>query len=842
MTTPTTLETVLCLLNRGIRPVLMPYGTKAPKTEGWPQIVITRETATTLCNGVRRNVGAILGVGGLADGDMDCTEAVLAASVLMPPTGFIFGRPSRPRSHFFYRLTPAIPSLKFTDPLLAKVKKDEATIVELRCLKKDGSVGFQTVTPWSWHGESGELIRFEQGGDKDPANLDADVLVKAVSRVAAAALLARHFPPAKGGRNEAFMAIAGTLARAGWTVEDAIKFNFAIYSVLWQGTADHSVCASEVKPTFTKYAAGKDIIGATRLKKLIDERVVATALEWLDIAPEGPPHPADVAEGPDVAEAADTGTESDASPEPGAEEQMEAPPEDAGAESDSEALPDIRTNGRELRDVSTDALAALLLANNPPKLFSRAGAPVRVDLTEDGRPIIVTLTDTHVRGEMTRAANFFKLSKKQQDYIRTTVDPPLNVARDLLTRPPQELGLPALESIAESPFITADGIVICQPGYHAGTRTFYAPSGELKDFHVPEKPTDNEVNAARELIEEVFVNFPFKEDDKSSKANLIALFLTPELRQAIRGNVPCALLDAPQMGSGKSLAAEVVALKTTGADALMKPAPTRDEEEWRKLLTATIQDGRPLAVFDNVDAVLDSSNLALALTANTWTDRLLGKTALVTFPVRTIFVTTGNNITLGNDLARRCYWVRLDAQSSTPWLNREFKHPNLRKWVLENRGRLLSAVLTLAKGWFVAGCPEAKTPTLGSFEQWCRVVGGVLQHAGIEGFLGNLDELYQQADPSLVAWEAFLAALKDRMPAEGFKVSQVVDSLRTDDTLRNTLPEDLGDLDPLEKFRRRLGKAFLKRNHRRHGDRGLYLDRGEPKQGSVMWSVREGAK
>jgi hypothetical protein len=285
---PTTLETVLFLLDHIIRPVLMPYQTKKPKTEGWPQNVITREAAPALCNGSRMNVGAILGVDGLADGDMDCSEAVLAASVLMPPTGFIFGRPSRPRSHFFYRLTPAIPSLKFSDPLLLKEKKkDEATIAELRCLKKDGTVGFQTVTPWSTH-PSGEPIRFEEGGDKDPASLDADVLVRAVSRVAAAALLARYFPPEKGGRNEAFMAIAGILARAECTIEDAINFNFAIYAVLWPGTADLSACASEVRPTFTKYAGGKDTIGATRLKKLIDERVVLTALEWLNIAPNDP--------------------------------------------------------------------------------------------------------------------------------------------------------------------------------------------------------------------------------------------------------------------------------------------------------------------------------------------------------------------------------------------------------------------------------------------------------------------------------------------------------------------------------------------------------------------------
>ena len=37
-------------------------------------------------------------------------------------------------------------------------------------------------------------MRFEQGFDGTPANIDADVLVSAVRRVAAAALLARHWP------------------------------------------------------------------------------------------------------------------------------------------------------------------------------------------------------------------------------------------------------------------------------------------------------------------------------------------------------------------------------------------------------------------------------------------------------------------------------------------------------------------------------------------------------------------------------------------------------------------------------------------------------------------------
>lgn len=65
-----------------------------------------------------------------------------------------------------------------------------------------------------------------------------------------------------------------------------------------------------------------------------------------------------------------------------------------------------------------------------------------------------------------------------------------------------------------------------------------------------------------------------------------------------------------------------------------------------------------------------------------------------------------------------------------------------------NRGRLLSGSLTLARAWFVAGCPKPTSPIIGSFEEWCRIVGGILEFAGISGFLGNLDELYKESDPT----------------------------------------------------------------------------------------------
>src|SRR5262249_26343241 len=50
------------------------------------------------------------------------------------------------------------------------------------------------------------------------------------------------------------------------------------------------------------------------------------------------------------------------------------------------------------------------------------------------------------------------------------------------------------------------------------------------------------------------------------------------------------------------------------------------------------------------------------------------------------------------------------------------------------------------------------TPALGMCESWSRVTGGVLAVAGVDGFLGNLGEFYQDADLEIAETRAFLAA------------------------------------------------------------------------------------
>ncbi len=122
--------------------------------------------------------------------------------------------------------------------------------------------------------------------------------------------------------------------------------------------------------------------------------------------------------------------------------------------------------------------------------------------------------------------------------------------------------------------------------------------------------------------------------------------------------------------------------------------------------------------------------------------------------------------------------MRMDAKTSRPFLRSGFKIQDLRAWAAEHRGELLAALLTLAHAWYVAGRPPSKAPLLGSYESWSTTIGGVLAHAGVEGFLGNADDLYQEADADAVQWGAFLQTLHEVFCGETFTVAQVVEKLK----------------------------------------------------------------
>jgi hypothetical protein len=191
---------------------------------------------------------------------------------------------------------------------------------------------------------------------------------------------------------------------------------------------------------------------------------------------------------------------------------------------------------------------------------------------------------------------------------------------------------------------------------------------------------------------------------------------------------------------------------------------------------------------------------------------------MLRLPVRAVTIFTGNNIRLGGDMPRRCYRVRLDANAARPWMRGGFKH-RLPEYAAENRGRIITSLLTMARAWIVAGRPEGCNTILGSFESWCGVVGGILEYAGLAGFLDNLQEMYRdtaEGEDDGEQWAAFVEAIHTELGEEAFTVKDLFKKIRGlyQENLKESVPYELGDLpekDDDRPYMTKLGKALHER-------------------------------
>src|SRR5262249_1458854 len=83
-------------------------------------------------------------------------------------------------------------------------------------------------------------------------------------------------------------------------------------------------------------------------------------------------------------------------------------------------LPPIQGNKRQLREVTDDALRALLARNTPPALFQRGGLLTRLRVREDtGTPYLEALGENGLRGVLARVADWYvaKTTKSRDDVL-----------------------------------------------------------------------------------------------------------------------------------------------------------------------------------------------------------------------------------------------------------------------------------------------------------------------------------------------------------------------------------------------------------------------------------------
>ena len=272
-----TLSIAVDYQRRGWQPLPIPTGAKAPVINGWQNFKTTDAELSKYFNGARQNIGVLLGKssGNLVDVDLDSPETIALAKFFLPKTGAIFGRASKPNSHFLYVCD--IPKIKtFDDPLLVKSKDkseaEKARLVELR------SNGGQTVFPGSVH-PSGEKIvwhLFDEPTEVAPAELQ-----KAVARLASAALLTRYWR--EKTRHNLSRALSGMLLRNGFDEAETAHFIKAICFAA--GDDEVSDRVATVRTTAERLKRKEECEGIPTLIELTDKKIVDALCKWLEIKP-----------------------------------------------------------------------------------------------------------------------------------------------------------------------------------------------------------------------------------------------------------------------------------------------------------------------------------------------------------------------------------------------------------------------------------------------------------------------------------------------------------------------------------------------------------------------------
>lgn len=379
--------------------------------------------------------------------------------------------------------------------------------------------------------------------------------------------------------------------------------------------------------------------------------------------------------------------------------------------------------------------------------------------------------------------------KKNGDGPYLNVSAPMDVVKMLYAH--NYKPVPELVGVAHAPMYTKHGELISERGYHRNSGYYYAPPEDLYVAPPPRKITEEDLAAARETLVDILCDF---EMDGVSRADLEAAVLRGEGEEVWRsGNDPKVLsavppsflgvvgfmleqlvrplIDGPLMPllisktaprAGGGLLASVVQTVVRG-NVSVRPM-SMNEEERRKAVVSALRSGTAIVVWDNLPErrTVDSPTLAMLFTEGKVSDRLLSTNDEVEIDVTCSFMMVGNRPPFSAELTERLNLVELVPQTDRPAERTGWKHASLRTYVAENRGRILGALLVLIKNWLDKGRPAPRyAPTIGRFEEYTRVIGGILEAAGENwtSWQGNRDKLKAvTADESEDNWATLFAA------------------------------------------------------------------------------------
>lgn len=402
------------------------------------------------------------------------------------------------------------------------------------------------------------------------------------------------------------------------------------------------------------------------------------------------------------------------------------------------------------REVGTDEFADLiLLALGFDKVWRRAKLGGEL-IGPPGQRIFQPLTKTRARlliDENLRLAKWVKSKTTHHEvYVPATGDH----GELLSAKSVDSDAVRDIEVLTNFPVCLPDSFLPASRGHNADGDIYYDEPPALRSF----RPITDR-REIHSILSDLVVDFPFA--SQADRENLYGLLLTPILRPAIKGNVPLHLATAPIERSGKTKLVEQV----VGRIILGEPTPqlqmTGSEDERDKRVLAHLLSGRAIAFLDNLHEYLDSAVLASLLTATTWHGRLLGVSQMLTIRNRTTLIASGNNVRASSEISKRTIPINLLPAEQRPDNRTQFQHPDIERYLDTQRPAVLGALMGMVENWRVAGRPHCHA-TLGGFEDWSHVVGGILATNGYELWLANREQFIDVADDFGAELERFVEA------------------------------------------------------------------------------------
>lgn len=401
------------------------------------------------------------------------------------------------------------------------------------------------------------------------------------------------------------------------------------------------------------------------------------------------------------------------------------------------------------------------------------------------------------------AATWERFDARAADWMR--IDPPARHVAVLLDSTSYH-HLPVLSGLTRQPYLHSDGSLMTAAGYDLATGMFGV--FDAGQSFVPESPTRAQAEAALAVLRELLTEFSFGSNTDLGAA--LSAILTAAVRPSLV-HAPMFHARAHVVGSGKSYLCELITAFATP----QRGAPTtfpRDDEECRKLLLAELLRAPAVIEFDNLTSdLIAHKSLCTVLTSEHISGRILGVSKTATVSTRALFLSSGNNVGPVQDMTRRCITIHLDPGCEEP-AARSFHRPELVCDVLRERGRYVSAALTIVRAWIVAGRPKTPCKSLAGYRDWSDLCHQPLLWLGLTDATKSVFEAMAN-DPDretlarlLVAWQSVFgktsATVRDAMKqASSFHDDQV--ELRE---VLHDIADDRGEIN-----RRKLG-WWIRRN------------------------------